>query len=81
MESVVLATMLRRRNILHLPTLGDPLANLDGVAAYDHDTDAVQMRDELPRNDVAVSGKGENKAAEPDLSKQVFAIFSFELGH
>uniref|UniRef100_A0A0D3GMP5 Uncharacterized protein n=1 Tax=Oryza barthii TaxID=65489 RepID=A0A0D3GMP5_9ORYZ len=25
MESVVLATMLRRRNVLHLPTLGDPL--------------------------------------------------------
>uniref|UniRef100_A0A0D9YRA8 Uncharacterized protein n=1 Tax=Oryza glumipatula TaxID=40148 RepID=A0A0D9YRA8_9ORYZ len=30
---------------------------------------------------IARSGKGENKAAEPDLSKQVFAIFSFEFGH
>jgi hypothetical protein len=32
MELVVLATMLRHRNVLHLPTVGDPLANPDGVA-------------------------------------------------
>ena len=32
MQLVVLASMLRRRNVLHLPTLGDPLANPDGVA-------------------------------------------------